>query len=217
MEKKNFTAQSNDLKKIEKKAFLIYFQDGIGDMLFGWILISFGIGSVLYDSLPIPLNSLFGMILFSIGLIMYLLIKFRITMPRIGFVKFSPSRKKNTLILGITISSFMIITVVFFILVWTGVIGSNVTPGTNMALVFALIPLFIFSVLSFILKFPRMFLIGVFFALAMFFTEYWNRSGEDLLGSLAQFFAGIPIFIWGIVYFVTFLRKYPIPGEANDI
>ncbi|QEE17862.1 hypothetical protein DSAG12_03700 [Promethearchaeum syntrophicum] len=216
MDKHNFTAESVDLKKIEKNAFLIYFQDGIWDMLLGWVLISFGIAALLYDILPIPLNSLFGMILFTFGLIMYFLIKFRIIMPRIGYVKFSPSRKKNTLILGVAITSFLIITVVFSILVWTGVISSTVTPGTNMALVFALIPLIIFSVLSFILKFPRMFLIGVFFALAMFFTEYWNRSGEDLLGSLAQFFAGIPVFLWGIVYFIIFLRKYPLPGEAND-
>ena len=209
--------QSADLKKIEKKAFLIYFQDGIWDMLLGWVLISFGISALVYDSLPIPLNSFFGLILFFIGLIIYFLVKFRITMPRIGFVKFSPSRKKNMLILGIAITSFMIITIVFFILVWTGVISSTVPPGTNMALIFAMIPLVIFSVLSLILKFPRMFLIGILFALAMFFTEYWNRSGEDLLGSLAQFFAGVPVFIWGIVYFVKYLRKYPLPGEANDI
>ena len=86
-----------------------------------------------------------------------------------------------------------------------------------MALLFALIPLFIFGVLAMILKFPRMFLIGVFFALAMFFTEYWNYSGAELLGSLTQFFAGIHVFIWGFVYFIIFLRKYPKPGEANDI
>lgn len=214
---KNYTTQSVDLKKIEKKAFLIYYQDGIWDMLLGWTLISFGIGSILYDTLPTPLNSLLGLMLFSIGLILYFLIKFRVTHPRIGYVKFSSHRKKNTLIFGISISSFMIVTIVFFILVWTGVISNNVPPGTNMALVFASIPLFIFTVLSLTLKFPRMFLIGVFFALAMFFTEYWNRSGAELLGSLAQFFAGIPIFVWGIVYFIKFLRKYPIPGEANDI
>ena len=68
---KNYTTQSADLKKIEKKAFLIYFHDGIWDMLLGWTLISFGIGSVLYDTLPIPFNSLLGLMLFSIGLILY--------------------------------------------------------------------------------------------------------------------------------------------------
>jgi hypothetical protein len=102
------------------------------------------------------------------------------------------------------------------ILVWTGVI-SNVPPDINMALVFGLIPLFIFSTLAMILKFPRMFLIGIFFAVAMFFTEFWHRSGARLLGDLAQIFAGIPIFTWGVVYFINFLRKYPKPGEAHDI
>ena len=103
---------------------------------------------------------------------------------------------------------------IFLILVWTGVI-STVPPETNMALLFALIPLIIFSGLAFILKFPRMFVVGIFFALAMFFTEYWHRSGATSLGDLAQILAGIPIFTWGVVYFVQFLRKYPKSGEVN--
>jgi hypothetical protein len=211
----NFTTMSADLKKIEKRAFLIYFQDGIWDMLLGWVLISFGIGSILYDTLPMPLNSLLGLILFIVGLIFYFLIKFRVTSPRIGFVNYSSKRKIKILHFRIVITSFMILTILFFILVWTGVI-SNVPPKINMALLFGLIPLLIFSPLALILKFPRMFLIGVFFAVAMFFTEYWHRSGAEMLGNFAQLFAGILIFSWGVVYFILFLRKYPKPGEVNE-
>jgi hypothetical protein len=216
MNNENIAFHTVDLKKIEKRAFLISFQDGIWDMMLGWVLISFGIGAVLYDSLPTPLNSLLGILLFGVGLFLYFLLKFRVSRPRIGQVKFATQRKKNILLFGITISSIFILSTTFMILVWTGVI-SNVPPDINMALVFGLIPLFIFSTLAMILKFPRMFLIGIFFAVAMFFTEFWHRSGARLLGDLAQIFAGIPIFTWGVVYFINFLRKYPKPGEAHDI
>lgn len=216
MSNENLTPQLINLKKIEKNAFLLHFQDGIWDMMLGWVLISFGIGSLLYDTLPTPLNSLFGLLLFILGLIMYFLLKFKISRPRMGVVKFLPQRKKNILILGIAISAMFLTSSLFFILVWTGVF-SPVPPEINMAIVFALIPLVIFSVLSIILKFPRMLLIGVVFALALFFTEYWHRSGPRLLGDLAQLLAGIPVFLWGVGYFINFLRKYPKPGETNGI
>ena len=61
-----------NLKNIERKISLLYFQDGVWDMLLGFTLVAFGIGSSVYDYLPSPFNSIFALLLWLIGFFSFL-------------------------------------------------------------------------------------------------------------------------------------------------
>ena len=78
-----------NLKEIEKKAYRFTFQDGIYDIMFGVLLVSFalapilreviGLGYILFLVIPAPLILTLG--------------KRYITVPRIGIVKFGLNRQ----------------------------------------------------------------------------------------------------------------------------
>ena len=90
----NFT-NDEDLKTLERKIALIYFEDGLWDMIIGFTLIAFGIGSAVYDYLPNPLNSILGPLMWLLGFIGFLLAKRFIMYPRIGIIKHKRKQRKQ--------------------------------------------------------------------------------------------------------------------------
>jgi len=81
--------QNIDLKEIEKKVWTSYFEDGIIDIFAGaWILV-FGILAIHTDRVWVA-----GM--FPVyGLALFVAIKKKITVPRIGYMKFNPQQKSK--------------------------------------------------------------------------------------------------------------------------
>ena len=74
-----------DLKAIERKAYLSYFEDGLWDMVVGLFILCFGIDMATGS----PSSSF---VLPSVMLVGWA-IKKSITYPRIGYVRFAPARR----------------------------------------------------------------------------------------------------------------------------
>jgi hypothetical protein len=77
-------SQNVNLKKIERKAYLSYFEDGLWDVLVGSFILCFGIDMATGS----PSSSF----VFPSFLVLGWGVKRWVTYPRIGYVKFAPAR-----------------------------------------------------------------------------------------------------------------------------
>jgi len=84
-----------NLKKIEKKAWKSYHQDGLWDIFLGLILLNFGIAPILEEITGIT-YLLSYIIILGVAFIIFHGGKKYITIPRLGRAGFSTARKSKT-------------------------------------------------------------------------------------------------------------------------
>ena len=85
-------SQEQDFKKLQQRTYQSYHQDGLIDIIIGLAIIGFGL-MLAFDS------SVF-LFMSWMPIIFYVPFKNRITVPRIGYVKFSSSNLKLAMALG---------------------------------------------------------------------------------------------------------------------
>ncbi len=205
-----------DLEKLEKKTSLLYFQDGLWDMCLGFIWIAFGIGAYFYDYLPSPINSLLGLILVVIGLISFLLGKRFLTLTRVGIVKKRRKKQPRIIALAIVTAVMVLLTVLAVILTVTGVLTFN-GLSYGVGIIFGLIPIVIFSITAFLLKYPRIIINGILMGIGLFLNELSNTLDYRQYSGIPLIITGGIILGIGIPYLIFFLRKYPVNrGENAD-
>jgi len=203
-----------DLKGLEKRAWRSTYQDGIWDIYFGMIILGMALASMgdLFG-LPSELGSMIIIICwYSLAILFLILSKKFITIPRMGFVKFGTKRKKiKKRLLGFLIFN-LILAFLFFFIDISGIFDFFNIEGLARSLIVGLflitIPL---SILAYFLEYHRLYVYSIFFGLGFFFSELLYPllgSPLDLLLSLSSI--GIIIVFIGLVYFIQFLRKYPI-------
>jgi hypothetical protein len=215
MNTENYSASDKDLEAIEKKISLLYFEDGFWDLIMGFTLVAFGIGAAVYDYLPDPMNSILGPMLWLIGFIGFLLAKRFITVPRLGFVKYKPRKRKRLKLLVIITAIFVILTIVAVILTALELLTFS-GLGIGTAIIFGLMPVTIFSGLALLLNYNRIFIHAIVYGAAFFTNEILNIYGYSLYGGIAMIACGMIIMVMGFVYLVKFLRKYST-GNGDEI
>jgi len=187
-----------NLKEIEKKAYRFTFQDGIYDIMFGVLLVSFalapiireviGLGYILFVVIPAPLILVLG--------------KKYITVPRIGIVKFGLKRRDAYKKL-VTISVILVI-ITFILLIMT---ITKTFPGTLGTMLdgFA-VPL--------IIGISTFWVYGLIIGVGIIVAEVLYKTvGTPLAGIITFGIPGILILFYGVLILSRFLRKYPLPKE----
>ena len=98
--------KQNTLREIERKAYMSYHQDGLLDMVIGLYALSFGLGIFVDKILEFSFVAIMPAIMISIVLPIWIHAKKKITMPRIGFVKFGArgSNKLFAIFLGLAVA-----------------------------------------------------------------------------------------------------------------
>ena len=202
-------AEKIDLKEIEKNAYKATLQDGLIDIEIGILFVGMGINAFFSDFVPRLMN-IFGFFIVGIIAVMPLLLgKKYIVSPRIGVIKFGPKRKalKKKFILFSVINTLILI--IILILTINSVLQQIPLRGATLLLVlgllFATLPL---SILAYVMQFPRLFVYGLLIGFGL-------PLAEILEFSLTIFLIGVIILSIGIIYFIKFLRKYPIPEEVS--
>lgn len=191
-------SQEQDFKKLQQRTYASYHQDGLIDIIIGWAIFGFGLNMALDNSAFLFMSWL--------PIILYVPIKNRVTVPRIGYVKFSSS---NSLILGIVLAVLMVLLLGIFILL---ILGPELIP-TQISEWFRE---------YYLLLFGSIFGLGfVEAALATGITRFYAYGvmlvvvfvGGTWL-NLAEYFyvitAGVLIEVVGVILMVRFLRKYPL-------
>lgn len=201
-----------NLKEIERKAWRSTFDDGLWDLYLGTLLLLMGM-NIFFDTY-IENNGaritvyIALMIVSMTGLFVG---KRFITMPRIGRAKFGPrrevARKKVILVLFISVALGLLL----FALTATFVFG-DIAPGWEylIPLGYAVNMLVVFGAMAYYLQFERLYIIAVLMAIPL----PLDFLARDFLGLEIGFWAfsipGAIIVSMGLVYFVRFIREYPV-------
>jgi uncharacterized membrane-anchored protein len=208
--------QTIDLKKLERKVWTSFFEDGIWDIYLGLLLLAMGVGALVSD---IGLSKTAHMIIYLLlvggaGLFLWAGKRF-ITMPRVGRVIYGAKAKARKVKTIIVLTISVLVGLVAFVIAGLSAKGSLpqslpaelLLPGIwvgNM--------LVVFSLAAYFLHFDRLYLIGVMFAICV----PLDIVLKDLLHLDLTFIAfGLPamvVLIIGFVVLARFLRKHSIPS-----
>lgn len=197
-----------NLREIEKKAYMSYHQDGLLDIVVGVYILGFGLGIWADITLEFGFGSIMPAILIATILPIWIAAKRKITMPRIGFVKFGArgSNKLFAIFLGLMVvglGAFFAFTLfkgghspwldlVFqngLIIVGIGSLAVCVLFGYSMGLK----RLYVYGLLALIVL-----VIGHF--LGIFFAYILMALGTTVVAT-------------GVALLISFVRKYPVQGD----
>jgi Ca2+/Na+ antiporter len=207
-----------DLKEIERKAFRSTYQDGLRDIYLGLVVACMSI-FVYRPSSGYSLMNIF-LTLAALGLAhgLFWAGKKFITLPRMGQVHFGPARKQKKTTLAVILGVVVLIQVAILgltIFAWANPqVGAQVKSFFQASDVMDLIVAAVGSlfvgpsmiVVSYFTEFRRGYYISALMSLAVFLMLYLNQPLYPILIS------GL-ILLPGLVIFVRFLRKYPLPRE----
>jgi len=175
--------------------------------------------STLGDLLNLPENIFFDLgtiiilIPWNIATILILILgKKFITIPRLGFVRFGARRKKTRKLLLI----FLIINVCFafllLILSFSGVSAwFQLNPLLDPLLIGILVITLPLSILAFFLEYYRLIFYSILAGLGFLISEFFYLVVGPIYDILLSFgLISLIILTIGLIYLVKFLRKYPL-------
>jgi hypothetical protein len=209
---KNVTKQDT-LRDIEKKAYMSYHQDGLIDIVIGLYALAFGSGIILDITYDFSFAAIMPAILIAIILPLWMAAKRKITMPRIGFVKFGArgSNKLFAVFVGLMVAGLG----VFFL--FTVATTQNGTPFWLDILFqygmiwIGLISAVMASLFAYIMGLTRLHGYGLLILLLFVSGYFLSIPFQYLLLAI-----GSTIIICGAVLLVRFIHKYPLPKGAPD-
>ena len=187
-----------DLRDVERRAWTLYYQDGLWDIFFGLLFLGGGL-RVLTDNLWFYL-------LVAAGILVFILGKRWITLPRLGQIQFSAQRKARTAVVRIVALGAMIVTAVIFILIVT---GSDLS-GLPLNWLFVIMVPSVFLLMATMMDFTRLYGYAVLVAVFTVLGEFVGNPAA----AWAQIIAGLVPLAVGIVLLARFLRRYPVVDEA---
>jgi hypothetical protein len=211
-----------NLTEIEKKAYRSTFQDGLWDIFLGSQLLILSISALLSNFATTKKLHMVVLIVMQVTIVLAFIIgKKRITVPRMGFVKFGPERKRRITKSRIVLLISVLAGVIVF-LVASMLIQGNST-GRSKLLLFAPVAwvansIVVFSLLAYYMNFTRLYLYGVLFALPVPFDAVIKQLTGLNLSPIAFAVFGTAMLAVGTVLLVRFLHDYPtgIKEVYND-
>ncbi len=205
-----------NLKEIEKKAFRSTFQDGIWDIFLFFLLLNLAVGALLSNSgVSEGLTMTILAALAAMIVLAFMTGKKRITIPRMGFVKFGPKRKRKIWKSRIT----LVASCLAGLLVFLAALAISYYPAGRPKIAF-LLPaawvansIIVFSLLAYNLDCSRLYIYGVLFALPV----PVDMAVKELVGvNLIAIALAVPAVIMltvGTVLLARFLRDYPLLAQ----
>lgn len=200
-----------DLKELERRAFKATFQDGLWDIYLGLMLLPMTIWFVLVIPRDLPDILVIGtmMVLLLLPYLGFWLSKKYVVAPRLGYVRFGKGRQKKRKKIGLVLSLSVMISAILVIMTATATIPElAILPLWTVPVgIMGIKLIIVFSLLAYYLDFPRAYLYGWFYALAI--VELVQKMGtEAAYIVLAPLFALVMI-ILGSILFIRFLRSHP--------
>ncbi len=198
--------QHDDFKKLSRKAYLSYHQDGIIDILLGTAILGFGLmiltGNVVYNMLA------------WLPVLFYVPLKNRITVPRFGYVQFTPEHVQRMRLViavaaGLLAFVFGLGLVVFNLYDRLPPLVELLLGGDGMVLIGSLFALMML-VAGLITRLYRLFIYAGLSLLVV--------PGGAVLGiepEIRVIFLGALILATGLIFLARFLHAYPLPKDES--
>jgi hypothetical protein len=197
-------SENIDVKKIERKAYMSYHQDGLWDIFLGLVIIGWGISMATY------LASLVG-VWFVVFFPILMAAKRRITYPRLGYAEF-PRARKSKLQMTILLAIVMLLGVLVLLL-WTSQLGSSSLRNwlrQYFETAFGAMVAIVLCIMGLIHWIKRLYVYAVVMFLGFAGAQRLNfhmKFSFIVVGAIVSFS--------GVVLLIRFLRKYPLP-ERNS-
>ena len=208
--------QDMDLKKIERRVWMRYFQDGLWDIYFGLMFLGFALASV-FDDIGEGFAILIYLGIFSVAYAVFWLGKRLITFPRIGRVKFGLAVKKRriraSVVLAVSVLTgaalYTPIAFDYSVMEWV-----RASYGAPIAANFVIV----FSALAYFLRFPRLYVYGLLLGAAIPTIDLLRERTDIPFPALVAFgAAGGVVLLVGLVVLARFLHANPRPAvEVSD-
>jgi hypothetical protein len=207
------------LKELERKAFRSTYQDGLWDLYIGVLTAINGVFFALPD--PGEASTVRIMIMAAAMFLSWFLFwtaKRKITLQRLGQVKFGAHRQRRKVTLTIIMCIFVVLTILLVVLPSIALavpsvkaVIEGILPGGRISslLLGGFLGVFlalIFAVIAYYNDFPRGYYIAAVIGLS-FFLALWLRNFTFLLAGAAL------IAIPGCVLLIRFLREHPLPVQ----
>ncbi len=208
-------AENIDLKKIEKNILKTAHQHGFFDMMIGFIVGGMAFGPYFRELLPSPYKYfLWPLILvFMADLLIFIIIRY-VIQPRTGIAKPGPSLKSMRKKLIIVTSVQFMIHIIFIILLITGSGSGIQVTGLTFMLIISLFIIPLFATLAYLMKYLRLYIIGLLIWFAIFLNELiYDIMDYRIRWFLSYGIMGGIIFLMGLIIFIRFLKKFPLPKE----
>lgn len=214
-------SQNLDLKAIERKAFRSVHQDGLWDIYLGGLLLVLSLVFAIPESGEGELTYI-GLAMLGVAIMfaVFQLGKKYITLPRMGQVRFGPTRQKRKITMAWIMGAFFVVTLGLFLYslyVWNSagsvrLVALDVSPSLERVLVSTVSALIVglsTLVTSYFKEFTRGYYIALLMGLGFFFTLLLDST-------IPMLAAGGLILVPGLIIFVNFLRQHPLPpAEAR--
>ena len=204
-------SETIDLKELEKKAWKSTLEDGIFEIYFGILHLSLALGIVLDKILPESLSAIITLSFIGLGFIFFLIAKKYISQPRIGKVKFArPRIMRYVKTIALLTVNFIVILIIYLIRFSLRI--PMYLYGLIVGLLFFTLPL---SFVAYLLQFNRLYVIAILTGVSFFLDEIFAllMVPEPFDSLLAFGIISTLIISIGIVFFIRFLKKYPLPKE----
>jgi hypothetical protein len=191
-----------DLKQIQRKVYISYFQDGLWDMLLGIFLLGWGM-MAMYD---------FVAVMGGVWVVFYLVVlglKRWLTYPRAGYIKIAEARKQQIRMVILGVVLLLLGLAVFFIFA-----AESRPAWFSEYFMFLLGVMFtvVIAALGYWWKVTHWYVYA-----AMVFLAFCVHQWLDAPLNLTFIVPGGIISLCGVAMLVRFLRKYPKkPGEGMD-
>ena len=190
-------AHNIDLQSVERRAWTLYFQDGLWDIFLGLLFLGGGLRNLT--------DNLWFYLLVAAGVLILILGKRWITAPRLGQIKFGKQRNARQNVVRVVAFGVMLFTAVVFIFAVTGQDLSGIPVGW----IFVILVPGVFLLMAYMLDFTRLYFYTILIVAFMIITELVG----DPAAAWAQIVAGLVPLTVGIVLLVRFLRRYPVIDE----
>jgi hypothetical protein len=188
-----------DLRDVERRAWTLYFQDGLWDIFFGLLFLGGGLRALTG-------NRWFYLLVLA-GILVFILGKRLITLPRLGHIDFSPQRKARIKVVRVVALGVMIVTAVIFVLILMGVDLSSLPVSW----IFVFMVPGIFLLMAYMMDFTRLYGYTLLVAVFTLLGEFVG----DPAAAWAQIIAGMVPLAVGIFLLIRFLRTYPAVDEST--
>jgi len=201
-----------NLKEIERKTYMSYHQDGLLDIFAGMYILGFGLGifmDVIWD---------FGMgvIIIPGGLIavawpIWIALKRKITMPRIGFVKFGPgggTSKLMVIFIGLAVAGLGLFFVFTLATVQSGSRQWLDLIFQNGMLIIGFGSLAVCILFGYSMGLKRLYAYGLLAMITLVIGHFTGIFFAYILLAL-----GTTVMVTGVALLISFVKKYPLKGD----
>lgn len=196
-----------NLKEVERRTYITYHQDGLIDIFIGIYVLLFAVAILVNNILDLSTWFVIPAIFPALMVPLWISIKKRVTVPRIGYVKFKAggANRMTALFLGLMVAGIGMFFVFGFSSTQNWALTLRAVIVSNSMVFIGIGGFIVASLFGYTVGLRRLYAYGLL-TLVLFTTlNFVAFPFEYVLLAI-----GLAIIVWGLILLMQFIRKYPI-------